>query len=59
MVADGLQPGLGRYAMIQISYIVTRILQAVSEITDYNYDDWKEEFGFGFENANGVIVGLG
>ncbi|GFF84989.1 cytochrome P450 52A2 [Aspergillus udagawae] len=47
-----------RYAMIQISYIVTRILQAVSEITDYNYDDWKEKFGFGFENANGVFVGL-
>jgi hypothetical protein len=45
--------------MIQISYIVTRILQAVSGITDYNSDDWKEEFGFGFGNANGVIVGLG
>ncbi|KAL2844056.1 cytochrome P450 [Aspergillus pseudodeflectus] len=47
-----------RYAMTQISYIVTRILQTVSDIEDYNCGEWKEKFGFGFENANGVIVGL-
>lgn len=44
--------------MTQVSYIVTRILQTVSGIEDYNRGQWKEKFGFGFENANGVLVGL-
>jgi hypothetical protein len=44
--------------MTQVSYIVTRILQTVSDIEEYNRGEWKEKFGFGYENANGVIVGL-
>ncbi|GKZ23684.1 hypothetical protein AbraIFM66951_004560 [Aspergillus brasiliensis] len=46
------------YAMIVLTYIVTRIFQTFSTVSDYNTKPWKERISMTFENENGVLVGL-
>ncbi|PYH81570.1 cytochrome P450 [Aspergillus uvarum CBS 121591] len=47
-----------RYAMIVISYMVARLMQTFSNVTDYNPGPWVERISMTLENDNGVLVGL-
>ncbi|RAH49289.1 cytochrome P450 monooxygenase afumB [Aspergillus brunneoviolaceus CBS 621.78] len=47
-----------RYAMIFISYMVVRLLQTFSHVTNYNPGPWVERLSMTLENDNGVLVGL-
>ncbi|KAE8357877.1 cytochrome P450 [Aspergillus caelatus] len=47
-----------QYAMTEASYVVCRILQTFSTITDYNTEGWSERIVLTLENDNGVVVGL-
>ncbi|GAQ41770.1 hypothetical protein AtubIFM55763_002868 [Aspergillus tubingensis] len=46
------------YAMIVLTYIVARIFQTFSTVSDYNTKPWTERISMTFENENGVLVGL-
>ncbi|KAL4908400.1 hypothetical protein BDW74DRAFT_175083 [Aspergillus multicolor] len=43
------------YAMIVLTYIVTRVFQTFSSVSDYNLSPWKERIAMTFENENGVL----
>lgn len=47
-----------QYAMIVLTYIVARIFQTFSTVSNYNTKDWTEKISMTFENENGVLVGL-
>lgn len=44
--------------MIVLTYIVARIFQTFSTVSDYNTKPWTERISMTFENENGVLVGL-
>ncbi|KAI2820814.1 hypothetical protein CBS115989_3417 [Aspergillus niger] len=46
------------YAMTVLTYIVARIFQTFSTVSDYNARPWTERISMTFENENGVLVGL-
>ncbi|KAJ5999443.1 cytochrome P450 monooxygenase [Penicillium sp. IBT 35674x] len=46
------------YAIIVITYIVARMFQTFSNVTDYNSKPWTERISMTFENENGVMIGL-
>ncbi|KAE8157212.1 cytochrome P450 [Aspergillus tamarii] len=46
------------YAMIVLTYIVARIFQTFSTVTNYNTHDWTERISMTLENENGVFIGL-
>ncbi|PWY73072.1 cytochrome P450 oxidoreductase/alkane hydroxylase [Aspergillus sclerotioniger CBS 115572] len=46
------------YAMIVLTYIVARMFQTFSTVSNYNTRPWKERISMTFENENGVLVGL-
>ncbi|RAL11208.1 cytochrome P450 monooxygenase afumB [Aspergillus homomorphus CBS 101889] len=46
------------YAMVVVSYIVARLMQTFSTVTDYNPGPWVERISMTLENDNGVLVGL-
>ncbi|PWY87558.1 cytochrome P450 [Aspergillus heteromorphus CBS 117.55] len=46
------------YATIILTYLVTRMFQTFSTVTDYNAGPWRERISMTFENADGVLVGL-
>ncbi|KAJ5143478.1 uncharacterized protein N7515_002265 [Penicillium bovifimosum] len=47
-----------QYAMIVLTYIVARIFQTFSTVSDYNTGQWTERISMTFENENGVLIGL-
>lgn len=49
---------LENYATIIITYIVARMFQTFSTVTDYNSMAWTERISMTFENENGVLIGL-
>ena len=44
--------------MIVLTYIVARMFQTFSTVSNYNAGPWKERISMTFENENGVLVGL-
>jgi hypothetical protein len=48
----------GHYAMLVLTYIVTRMFQTFSTVSNYNTEEWKERISMTLENENGVLVGL-
>ncbi|KNG83301.1 putative cytochrome P450 oxidoreductase/alkane hydroxylase [Aspergillus nomiae NRRL 13137] len=46
------------YAMIVLTYIVTRIFQTFSTVHNYNSQEWTERISMTLENENGVLIGL-
>lgn len=48
----------GQYAMTVLTYIVARIFQTFSNVSNYNTKEWTERISMTFENENGVLVGL-
>ncbi|KAB8260700.1 cytochrome P450 [Aspergillus pseudonomiae] len=46
------------YAMVVLTYIVTRIFQTFSIVHDYNSQEWTERISMTLENENGVLIGL-
>ena len=50
--------GAEHYAMIVLTYIVARIFQTFSTVTNYNTHDWTERISMTLENENGVFIGL-
>ncbi|KAE8378300.1 cytochrome P450 [Aspergillus bertholletiae] len=47
-----------QYAMIVLTYIVTRMFQTFSTVTNYNTQYWTERISMTLENENGVLIGL-
>ncbi|OQE84147.1 hypothetical protein PENNAL_c0027G00493 [Penicillium nalgiovense] len=47
-----------QYAMTVLTYIVARIFQTFSNVSNYNTKEWTERISMTFENENGVLVGL-
>jgi hypothetical protein len=47
-----------QYSMIVLTYLVARIFQTFSTVSNYNTKEWKERISLTFENENGVLVGL-
>ncbi|CAI7649735.1 unnamed protein product [Penicillium glandicola] len=47
-----------QYAMIVLTYIVARVFQTFSTVSNYNKKEWTERISMTFENENGVLVGL-
>lgn len=48
----------GHYAMIILTYLVARLFQTYSRVSNYNTQPWTEKISMTFENDNGVFVGL-
>ncbi|KAB8218001.1 cytochrome P450 [Aspergillus novoparasiticus] len=46
------------YAMIVLTYIVARIFQTFSTVSNYNTREWIERISMTLENENGVLIGL-
>ncbi|PLB41186.1 cytochrome P450 [Aspergillus candidus] len=46
------------YAMIILTYLVARLFQTYSRVSNYNTQPWTEKISMTFENDNGVFVGL-
>ncbi|KAE8141773.1 cytochrome P450 [Aspergillus pseudotamarii] len=46
------------YAMIVLTYLVARIFQTFSTVSNYNTHGWTERISMTLENENGVIIGL-
>ncbi|KGO43760.1 Cytochrome P450 [Penicillium expansum] len=46
------------YAMTILTYIIARIFQTFSTVSDYNVKPWTEKIAMTFENENGVLIGL-
>ena len=46
------------YATIVLTYIVARMFQTFSTVSNYNAESWKEKISITFENENGVLIGL-
>ncbi|KAJ5965044.1 Cytochrome P450 [Penicillium vulpinum] len=46
------------YAMTVLTYIVARIFQTFSTVSNYSTKEWTERISLTFENENGVLVGL-
>ncbi|KAE8415252.1 cytochrome P450 [Aspergillus pseudocaelatus] len=46
------------YAMIVLTYLVARIFQTFSTVSNYNTHDWTERISMTLENENGVVIGL-
>ncbi|KAI9933969.1 hypothetical protein ASPWEDRAFT_168246 [Aspergillus wentii DTO 134E9] len=46
------------YAMIVLTYIVARIFQTFSKVSNFNTKEWTERISMTFENQNGVLIGL-
>lgn len=53
-----LTRGLENYATIIVTYIIARMFQTFSTVTDYNSKPWTERISMTFENENGVMIGL-
>mgnify|MGYP001657742863 CR=1 FL=1 len=49
---------LEQYAVIVLTYIVTRMFQTFSSVSNYNTKEWTERISMTLENENGVLVGL-
>ncbi|KAJ6101626.1 hypothetical protein N7499_001256 [Penicillium canescens] len=47
-----------QYAVIVMTYIVTRMFQTFSSVSNYNTKEWTERISMTLENENGVLVGL-
>ncbi|KAJ5305799.1 hypothetical protein N7508_004814 [Penicillium antarcticum] len=47
-----------QYALVVLTYIVTRVFQTFSAVSDYNTKEWTERISMTLENENGVLVGL-
>ncbi|KXG54401.1 Cytochrome P450 [Penicillium griseofulvum] len=47
-----------QYSMIVLTYLVARIFQTFSTVSNYNTKEWTERISLTFENENGVLVGL-
>lgn len=46
-----------QYAIIVLTYIVARIFQTFSTVSNYNTKEWKERISMIFENENGSWLG--
>lgn len=51
-------PFLEQYALVVLTYLVTRLFQNFSTVVDYNAGPWTERISITLENDNGVLVGL-
>ncbi|KAF9882814.1 hypothetical protein FE257_005121 [Aspergillus nanangensis] len=46
------------YAMIVLTYLVVRVFQTFSKVSNYNTQPWTERISMTLENENGVLIGL-
>lgn len=44
--------------MIILTYLVARLFQRFSRVSNHNTQAWTEKISMTFENDNGVFVGL-
>jgi hypothetical protein len=58
MVHTPTDDNAGQYAMTVLTYIVARIFQTFSNVSNYNTNVWTERISMTLENENGVLVGL-
>lgn len=56
--AQDANPVVEQYAMIVLTYFVTRMFQTFSTVSNYNTKEWTERSSMTLENENGVLVGL-
>jgi hypothetical protein len=49
---------LEQYAVTVLTYIVTRMFQTFSSVSNYNTKGWTERISMTLENENGVLIGL-